>query len=154
MTQPETNLSKLSTTLSESALSAAQIKEQLTQMGKKARMASRAMAKASAQQKNLALLQMGMAIRLQTDHLKDVNQKDIERARAAGQDAAFIDRLTLSDKAILNMIEGLEQIATLTDPIGEVLNQRTRRGGKGQECRLDVRRHHAQMAGNGRAFTR
>lgn len=105
------------------------IHEQLTVIGKKARAASRAMAKATSQQKNLALLQMGMAIRLQTPLLKEVNLRDIERAKLAGQDAAFIDRLTLSDKAINGMIEGLEQIAALQDPIGEVLNHRSRPTG-------------------------
>jgi glutamate-5-semialdehyde dehydrogenase len=57
------------------------------------------------------------------------NEKDIERARAAGHDAAFIDRLTLSDKAITGMIEGLEQIAALPDPIGEILHPRSRPTG-------------------------
>jgi glutamate-5-semialdehyde dehydrogenase len=106
-----------------------EVLEMMNQIGKKARQASRAMARASTQQKNAALLQMAQEIRRQADSLKQVNAGDVQRARAAGHDDAFIDRLTLTDKAIATMAEGLEQVASLTDPIGEILNTRHRPSG-------------------------
>jgi glutamate-5-semialdehyde dehydrogenase len=77
------------------------------------------MAKASSEQKNQALLQMAKMIRGQTESLKQVNAKDLQRAKEAGHDAAFIDRLALTDKVIESMAQGLEQIVTLKDPIGQ-----------------------------------
>lgn len=106
-----------------------QVLEMMNQIGKKARQASRAMARASTQQKNAALLQMAQEIRRQADALKQVNAGDVKRAKEAGHDDAFIDRLTLTDKAIATMAEGLEQVASLTDPIGEILNTRHRPSG-------------------------
>lgn len=105
------------------------VQQLMQEIGQKARLASRAMAKATSQQKNMALLQMAQAIRAQAEDLKQVNAKDIERARQAGLDAAFIDRLTLTDKVIATMAEGLEQVVSLNDPIGEILNTRTRPSG-------------------------
>ncbi len=78
------------------------------------------MARASTADKNRALLTIAAAIRRDADKLKAVNARDVERARANGQDAAFVDRLTLSDKAIATMAAGLAQIAALADPIGEI----------------------------------
>jgi len=105
------------------------VQQLMQEIGQKARLASRAMAKATSQQKNMALLQMAQAIRAQAEDLKQVNAKDVERARQAGLDAAFIDRLTLTDKVIATMAEGLEQVVSLNDPIGEILNTRTRPSG-------------------------
>lgn len=81
------------------------------------------------QDKNRALLTIAAAIRRDADKLKAVNARDVERARANGQDAAFIDRLTLSDKAIATMAAGLGQIAALADPIGEISNMKFRPTG-------------------------
>ncbi len=105
------------------------IQAEMIEIGKKARLASRAMAKASTQQKNTALLHMASAIRAQAEALKTTNSIDLIRARADGHDAAFIDRLTLTDKVIASMAEGLEQIIALPDPIGEMLNLRQRPTG-------------------------
>ena len=93
-------------------------------IGQKARQASRAMAKASTASKNEALVHLAGLIRKNAEALKAVNAKDIDRAKANGQDSAFIDRLTLTDKTIATMAEGLEQIAKLSDPIGEMSNIR------------------------------
>jgi glutamate-5-semialdehyde dehydrogenase len=95
------------------------MKELVEGIGRRARIASRAMAKASSEQKNQALLQMAKMIRGQTESLKQVNAKDLQRAKEAGHDAAFIDRLALTDKVIESMAQGLEQIVTLKDPIGQ-----------------------------------
>ncbi len=93
-------------------------------IGQKARLASRAMAKASTASKNEALIHLAGLVRKNAESLKATNAKDVERAKANGQDAAFIDRLTLTDKTIATMAEGLEQIAKLADPIGEMSNIR------------------------------
>jgi glutamate-5-semialdehyde dehydrogenase len=93
-------------------------------IGQKARAASRAMARASTASKNEALIHLAALVRKNAEALKVVNGKDVERAKANGQDAAFIDRLTLTDKTIASMAEGLEQIAKLSDPIGEMSNIR------------------------------
>jgi glutamate-5-semialdehyde dehydrogenase len=101
-------------------LSEVDLRHLLTEIGKKARLASRAMAKASTQQKNTALLQMAMLVRSHASELKVANAKDLAQAAASGNDAAFIDRLTLTDQVIESMAVGLEQIVILQDPIGEI----------------------------------
>ncbi|WP_432258204.1 glutamate-5-semialdehyde dehydrogenase [Cupriavidus sp. TMH.W2] len=105
------------------------LNQYMDRVGRQARAASRAMARASTADKNRALLTIAAAIRRDADKLKAVNARDVERARANGQDAAFIDRLTLSDKAIGTMAAGLEQIAALADPIGEISNMKFRPTG-------------------------
>ncbi len=105
------------------------LNQYMDRVGRQARAASRAMARASTADKNRALLTIAAAIRRDADKLKAVNARDVERARSNGQDAAFVDRLTLSDKAIKTMAEGLEQIAALADPIGEISNMKFRPTG-------------------------
>jgi glutamate-5-semialdehyde dehydrogenase len=99
--------------------SAGDIKSMVQTIGKQARVASRSMAKATTEQKNLALVFMAQMLLDQKEYLKEVNAKDLERAKASGHDSAFIDRLTLSDKVIEAMALGLQQIVSLKDPIGE-----------------------------------
>ena len=96
------------------------IQSYMQELGQTARSASRAMARANTATKNIALRQMATLIEQQADALKAENANDLEQARAKGLDAAFIDRLTLSDKAIQTMIDGLRQIAELADPIGQM----------------------------------
>jgi glutamate-5-semialdehyde dehydrogenase len=93
-------------------------------IGQKAHTASKAMACASTASKNEALIHLAGLVKKNAAILKTINAKDVERAKANGQDAAFIDRLTLTDKTIATMAEGLEQIAKLSDPIGEMSNIR------------------------------
>ena len=96
------------------------IQEMMQDIGKRAREASRAMARASAEQKNQALLHIAKLVRQKASEIQKVNQLDVERAQSAGQDAAFIDRLTMTPKTIETMALGLEQIVTLEDPIGKI----------------------------------
>ena len=96
------------------------IQEMMQDIGKRARVASRAMARASNEQKNQALLHIAAAVRQQAGEIQKVNQVDVERAKANGQDAAFIDRLTMTPKTIETMALGLEQIVSLKDPIGSI----------------------------------
>ena len=95
-------------------------------MGRAARAASREIARADTAAKNRALHAMAGAIRNQKDLLLSANKEDLSQARQAGRDAAFIDRLTLSAASIEQMAEGVEQVAALPDPIGEI-SDRVRR---------------------------
>ena len=89
-------------------------------IGKRARSASRAMARASSEQKNQALLHIAKLVRQKAGEIQKVNQVDVDRAKANGQYAAFIDRLTMMPKTIEIMALGLEQIVSLEDPIGKI----------------------------------
>ena len=96
------------------------IQQMMQDIGQRARSASRAMARASAEQKNQALLHIAKVVRQKASEIQTVNLIDVERAKANGQDAAFIDRLTMTPKTIETMALGLEQIVTLEDPIGKI----------------------------------
>jgi len=96
------------------------IQEMMQDIGKRARSASRAIARASAEQKNQALLHIAQLVRKKADEIQKVNLQDVERAKANGQDAAFVDRLTMTPKTIETMALGLEQIVSLDDPIGKI----------------------------------
>jgi glutamate-5-semialdehyde dehydrogenase len=96
------------------------IQNMMQEIGERARSASRAMARASSEQKNEALLQIAKGVRQKADEILAVNLIDVERAKANGQDAAFVDRLTMTPKTIETMALGLEQIVTLDDPIGKI----------------------------------
>ncbi|MGN6701392.1 MAG: glutamate-5-semialdehyde dehydrogenase, partial [Burkholderiaceae bacterium] len=105
------------------------IQETMTAMGRRARAASRAMARANTAAKNRALEAIAAAIRRDAALLRDANEADLQAARDAGLAPAMVDRLTLSDAAIATMAAGLEQIATLPDPIGEISNMKYRPTG-------------------------
>ncbi|MDE8602386.1 glutamate-5-semialdehyde dehydrogenase [Marinomonas sp. RSW2] len=92
----------------------------MNQIGQQARAASRLLAKASTQQKNMALFAMAKALEDARPRLIEKNQKDMENGRAKGLDPALLDRLLLDDARIDGMIEGLKQVASLPDPIGEI----------------------------------
>jgi glutamate-5-semialdehyde dehydrogenase len=96
------------------------IKHMMQDIGQRARQASRAMARASSEQKNQALLHIAKLIRARTNEIERVNRIDVARAKTNGQDAAFIDRLTMTPKTIESMALGLEQIVSLDDPIGKI----------------------------------
>ncbi|MGB0128990.1 MAG: glutamate-5-semialdehyde dehydrogenase [Rhodocyclaceae bacterium] len=105
------------------------VKEYMQGLGRAARVASRAMAKAPTNPKNQALAAIAAAIRRDAATIKAANAEDVAAARAAGLEPAMLDRLTLSDKAIATMAEGLEQIAALPDPIGEISDLKFRPTG-------------------------
>jgi glutamate-5-semialdehyde dehydrogenase len=97
-----------------------EIQKMMQDIGQRARSASRAMARASSEQKNQALLHIAKLVRQKSDAIQKVNAVDVERAKANGQDAAFVDRLTMTPKTIETMALGLEQIVSLEDPIGKI----------------------------------
>ncbi|MFZ6751639.1 glutamate-5-semialdehyde dehydrogenase [Undibacterium sp. Ren11W] len=105
------------------------IKDYMNELGMRARKASSAMAKADSATKNLALQLIAAAIRREAAVLRAANELDLAAAKAGGMDAAMLDRLTLSEQAIAKMAEGLEQIVSLADPIGEISNMKYRPSG-------------------------
>ena len=105
------------------------VKDYMQQIGRNAREASRATARASTADKNTALLAMAGAIRTRSPELLAANAADVAEARANGLDAALIDRLTLTDTSIEAMAQGLEQVAALPDPIGEISDMKRRPSG-------------------------
>ena len=105
------------------------IKSYMTTLGRQARDASRILARADTGAKNRALAAIAAAIRRDQDKLQAANYEDTTRARRDGYDAALLDRLQLSDKAIRGMAEGLEQIAALPDPVGEIEDLKYRPSG-------------------------
>ena len=96
------------------------IQHMMQDIGRRARQASRAMARASSEQKNQALLHIAKLVRERSEEIQRVNALDVARAKTNGQDAAFIDRLTMTPKTIESMALGLEQIVSLEDPIGKI----------------------------------
>lgn len=105
------------------------IQHYMKQLGEQARAASRLMAKADTNTKNQALRNIANLIRQHEKALLAANQQDLEAAKANGMEAAMLDRLTLSEKSVATMAEGLEQIASLSDPIGEMSNFKYRPSG-------------------------
>ena len=105
------------------------IKEYMQTVGRQARAASRRLAGATTAEKNAALLHIAAAIRREKAVLVAANQEDLAAARAAGLETALLDRLTLSEKGVDSMAEGVEQVATLADPIGEMTDIKYRPSG-------------------------
>ena len=105
------------------------IKTYMLQVGKQARTASRTMAQADTNAKNRALEAIAQALIASSAALIAANAKDVSAARASGLDAASLDRLTLDDKTIGSMAEGLRQISQLPDLIGEITGMTFRPSG-------------------------
>jgi glutamate-5-semialdehyde dehydrogenase len=101
----------------------------MADVGTAARAAARVLARADTATKNAALAAMAAAIRRDQGALLAANAEDVRTAREAGHDAAFVDRLALTPKAIEAMAEGLEQIAALPDPVGEITDLKFRPTG-------------------------
>jgi glutamate-5-semialdehyde dehydrogenase len=105
------------------------IQSYMHSIGRAARCASRAMAKAETAAKNAALMTMAQAVEREIARLLDANRKDVEAARAKGLEVAMVDRLMLTPKSVSAMAEGLRQIAQLPDPVGEISNLNYRPSG-------------------------
>ncbi len=105
------------------------ITEEMIEIGEAARLASREVAKLSSSVKDAALIGMADAIVAASDELKRANEKDLAAAKEKGITGALLERLTLSDKVISGMAEGLREVAALPDPVGEVTEIKTRPNG-------------------------
>jgi len=96
------------------------IERYVTELGQAARTAAEVLACADPEMKNLALVNIGKAIDAQRGIIKTENSRDMLAGKSAGLDEAMLDRLLLSDARIDAMIDGLQQVATLADPVGEI----------------------------------
>ena len=105
------------------------IKQYMKKVGINARAASGVMAQADTATKNRALAEIAAALQSQSAQLLAANAKDVAAARANGLDDASVDRLTLTDKTVQSMAEGLLQIAQLADPIGGISEMNYRPSG-------------------------
>jgi len=105
------------------------IKEYMQGVGKAAREASRIMALADTATKNHALTAISTALQNDVGELLTANTKDVDTARENGLDDASVDRLTLTEKTVNSMAEGLLQIAQLPDLIGAITDMNYRPSG-------------------------
>ena len=101
----------------------------LIEMGQRAKDAAAVLAKVSSEQKNKALLEAAKALRQSADTILAANAQDLKRGRENGMSEALLDRLMVNPARIDAMAEGLEQIVTLDDPIGEILSMKKRPNG-------------------------
>ena len=101
----------------------------MRELGERARAAARVLARASTEVKNAALEAMAAAVLRDAERLLAANARDLTGARAAGNDAAFVDRLTLKPTSIVALADGLRQIASLPDPVGEIGDLKYRPSG-------------------------
>jgi glutamate-5-semialdehyde dehydrogenase len=99
------------------------------QAAEKARAAARQLSRLDTETKNGALEAMAEAIRHMAPRLKEENKKDLDAGKEKGLTEALLDRLELTDKRIESMAAGLEEIARMRDPVGEVVAQWRRPGG-------------------------
>ncbi|MDX1529366.1 MAG: glutamate-5-semialdehyde dehydrogenase [Gammaproteobacteria bacterium] len=98
-------------------------------LGRRARVASGVLAAAGTAEKNAALLAIASAIEDGRRALKDANRKDLQSAKSNKLAAALLDRLELTDARIQSMADGLRQIASLPDPVGEITDLNFRPSG-------------------------
>jgi glutamate-5-semialdehyde dehydrogenase len=98
-------------------------------VGQQAKQAAQILANTETSTKNKALLCIAEALLERADWLKAENAKDLAAGRDKGLDTAMLDRLTLSDKTIAGMAEGVRQVATLADPIGTITDMSYRPSG-------------------------
>jgi glutamate-5-semialdehyde dehydrogenase len=103
--------------------------EQMTVLAKQAKAASRELAKLTTAEKNSCLLAMATALEKNAAALKDANAIDMDAGAKMGLTTAMLDRLKLDDKRIGAMAKGLREVAALADPVGKVLDERTRPNG-------------------------
>jgi glutamate-5-semialdehyde dehydrogenase len=101
----------------------------MTGLAKQAKAASRELAKLTTAEKNSCLLAMADALEKNAAALKQANALDMEAGAKMGLTTAMLDRLKLDDKRIAGMAKGLRDVAALPDPVGKVLDERTRPNG-------------------------
>ena len=105
------------------------IEQYISQLGHQARSAAEVLAFVDSETKNTALLNIAEVINQRRELIKTENQKDMRKGESDGLDAAFLDRLLLSDARIDAMIAGLDQVVSLADPVGEISEMEYRPSG-------------------------
>lgn len=101
----------------------------ITEMGARARAALQEMGRAPSARKDQALLVLAEMLKRERSWIQTENAKDVEAGRASGLAKAKLDRLSLSDRVLDDLVEGLEQVAKMGDPVGEVVKMWTRPNG-------------------------
>jgi len=101
----------------------------MPELARRAKQASRGLATASTSTKNAALLAAADALKNDTESILLANAQDVSNAEGAGIASGLVDRLRLDDGRISAMAGGLRQVATLPDPVGEVLDGWVRPNG-------------------------
>lgn len=105
------------------------IKEYMLGLGQQAAVAARAMSMASTASKNQALEFLAELLVREQDKIVQVNQLDLQAGEKKKLEAALLDRLELTPARIMSMSEGLQQIASLQDPVGEITGVLSRPSG-------------------------
>jgi glutamate-5-semialdehyde dehydrogenase len=105
------------------------LREQIQEIGRRARGAAVETAKIDSEDKNRALMMMADLLLLSQDILQLENEKDLGFARERGLSSAMIDRLTLTEATVHGMADGLREVASLPDPVGEVVRMWCRPNG-------------------------
>lgn len=105
------------------------VEQYMEVVGRRARAAARHIGRATTAEKNAALTAMAHAIDKASAALLEANGQDLKAAERAGLDAALMDRLTLNKDRVAAMADGLRQIATLPDPVGEITDLKFRPSG-------------------------
>jgi len=105
------------------------MKETILNKAMQAKEASRFIARASTDKKNKIILRMADYIRKKKNELIKANNVDVKNAEKKGLTKAIIDRLTLKEKRIDEMIKGLEEVVILPDPVGEITKMWLRPNG-------------------------
>jgi glutamate-5-semialdehyde dehydrogenase len=103
--------------------------DEMTQLARQAKAASRQLAQLTTAQKNACLLAMADALEQNRPAIEEANDNDMEAAAQIGLSNAMLDRLKLDPKRIAAMANGLREVAALPDPVGRVLDDRTRPNG-------------------------
>jgi glutamate-5-semialdehyde dehydrogenase len=105
------------------------VADTMRNIGAAAKAAARELARASTASKNAALIYAAETIIAQTTAILNANANDLARAKQNGHDQAFIDRLTLTEKSIRAMADGVCEVAALADPVGEMSELKFRPSG-------------------------
>jgi len=105
------------------------IPELVQHMAREAKGAARHLGTLSREVKDRIILRVAELLKERQAQIQAANRLDVEAAQAQGHAAAFIDRLTLSDKVIASMIKGLKEVAVLPDPVGTVIGMWVRPNG-------------------------
>lgn len=99
--------------------------QMLQQLGERAKKASRILNRLGVTDKNKGLLAVAEALLNNQEKLLQANEDDVKRARENGMKESLVDRLTLTQERIEGMAEGIRQVVSLEDPVGEVISMKT-----------------------------
>ncbi|MEC9055721.1 MAG: gamma-glutamyl-phosphate reductase, partial [Verrucomicrobiota bacterium] len=121
------------------SLSPEEIHEEVYTMGRQARTAAHALANLHADEKNAILRAMAAELRVQSRQILSANARDLEEGEKNGLTGAMLDRLRLDESRLESVAGGVEQVAELSDPVGDVLDERERPNGiRIQQIRVPI----------------